>query len=87
MEQAREVREQAKDKAQAKVKVKVKVKVQAKDRAQGEEEDEEWEERREAVDHPRVRRDTVFVPNAVSKLLIRSDSPAAERAARSAGQK
>jgi hypothetical protein len=59
------------------------VRVQEEDRVQG----REWEERRVAVDHRRVRQDTVCVLNAASKLLIRSVFPAADRAARNAAQK
>lgn len=81
MEQAREVRAQAKDKAQAEVRVQGKVRVQA------EGEDREWEDPWAAANHPHVLQDTVCVPIAASKRLIRSDSPAANRAARNAGQK
>ena len=57
------------------------------DRVEAEEEDKEWEERQAAVDRLHAQQATVCVPTAASKFLIKSDTPAAKRAARNAEQK
>ena len=76
--QAREGRGRVEDKAQAEDK--------APDKVQAEAGEEEWA-KPVAVDHLRVLQVTVCAPNADSRLRIRSDFPAAGRAARNAEQK
>lgn len=63
------------------------VRERAEDKAQAEEEEEWAEPGAPPADQVHVPQDTVFVLNAASKFLIRSDSPAAGKAARNAEQK
>jgi len=78
--QAREGRGRVEDKAQAEDR--------APDKVQAEAGEEEWAKPvAVAVDHLRVLQVTVCAPNADSRLRIRSDFPAAGRAAPNAEQK
>jgi len=77
-----QAREQEKDRVPAEARE------QEEAKARAEEEDEEWTEPAVVqVDQWPVRQATVRARNAVTRLRIRSDLPAAGRAARSAGPK